>query len=102
MGHSGLVARRHHLHRRILQECREATFAKGASLKDRPASSTRVRRKHTPRDRHPRGEEVDESAFKTLVAKRSPSTVLASRNLGRKRSPEGSAPDSPTSLVRRV
>src|ERR1700730_3918777 len=28
-GHSGLVARRHHLHRRILQECREAYLRQG-------------------------------------------------------------------------
>jgi len=27
--HSDLVARRHHLHWRILQECREAYFSKG-------------------------------------------------------------------------
>jgi hypothetical protein len=67
-GHSGLVARRHHLHRRILQKRRELTFLKGASLKD-PARlfnsslDGNARRAIDIRE----GEEVAESAFKALI-----------------------------------
>src|SRR5882672_5891221 len=54
-GHSGLVARRHHLHRRILQECREAYLRqRRVSQRFGPSLQLESRRKHTPRDRHPR------------------------------------------------
>jgi len=68
------------------------TFAKGASLKDPARSSTRVSTETHGRaiDIH-EGEEVDESAFKALVRQAVALTVLASRNLRRKRSPEDSA-----------
>jgi len=67
-GHSGLVARRHHLHRRILQECREAYLPQGASLKDpaRLFNSSLDGNARRAIDIH-EGEEVDESAFKALV-----------------------------------
>jgi hypothetical protein len=66
------------------------TFAKGASLKDpaRLFNSSLDGNVRRAIDIH-EGEEVDESAFKALFARRSPSTVLASRNLRRKRSPKG-------------
>src|SRR5439155_2465695 len=54
-GHSGLVARRHHLHWRILQECREAYLRQGrVSEGSGPTLQLESRRKRTPRDRHPR------------------------------------------------
>src|ERR1035437_10180342 len=54
-GHSDLVARRHHLHWRILQECREAYLLQGrVSDRSGPSLQLESRRKHTPRDRHPR------------------------------------------------
>src|SRR5881397_1080953 len=54
-GHSGLVARRHHLHWRILQECREAYLLQGrVSEGSGPSLQLESRRKRTPRDRHPR------------------------------------------------
>jgi hypothetical protein len=70
------------------------TFAKGASLKD-PA-----RLFNSSLDGHARraidiheGEEVDESAFKALVRQAvALNTVLASRNLRRRRSPKGFRP----------
>ena len=68
-GHSGLVARRHHLHWRILQERREAYLRQrrvsegsGPSLFNSSLDGN-VRRAI---DIH-EGEEVDESAFKALV-----------------------------------
>ena len=68
-GHSGLVARRHHLHRRILtRTVVKLTFAKGASLQD-PAglfNSSLDGNARRAIDIH-EGEEVDESAFKALV-----------------------------------
>src|ERR1035437_1995270 len=66
------------------------TFSKGASLKDpaRLFNSSLDGNARRAIEIH-EGEEVDESAFKALVRKRSPSTVLASRNLRRKRSPKG-------------
>jgi len=62
------------------------TFAKGAHLKDpaRLFNSSLDGNARRAIDIH-EGEEVDESAFKA----QSPSTVLASRNLQRKRSPRG-------------
>jgi len=67
-GHSDLVARRHHLHWRILQECREAYLRQGrVSEGSGPSLQLESRRKRTPRDRHPRRKEVDESAFKALI-----------------------------------
>src|SRR5881296_2072564 len=55
-GHSDLVARRHHLHWRILQECREAYLLQGrVSEGSGPSLQLESRRKRTPRDRHPRG-----------------------------------------------
>src|SRR3989454_4981287 len=54
-GHSDLVARRYHLHRRILQECREAYLLQGrVSEGSGPSLQLESRRKRTPRDRHPR------------------------------------------------
>ena len=69
------------------------TFAKGASLKDpaRLFNSSLDGNVRRAIDIH-EGEEVDESAFKASFAKRSPSTVLASRNLRRRRSPKGFRP----------
>jgi hypothetical protein len=69
------------------------TLAKGASLKERArlfnsSLDGNVRRAI---DIH-EGEKVDESASRRSFAKRSPSTVLASRNLRRKRSPKGFRP----------
>ena len=53
--HPGLVARRHHLHWRILQECREANLRQGrVSEGSGPSLQLESRRKRTPRDRHPR------------------------------------------------
>ena len=67
-GHAGVVARRHHLHRRILQEGRELTFAKGASLEDpaRLFNSSLDGNVRRAIDIH-EGEEVDAAAFKALV-----------------------------------
>src|SRR2546425_4697928 len=54
-GHSGLVARRHHLYWRILQERREAYLLQGrVSERSGPSLQLESRRKRTPRDRHPR------------------------------------------------
>src|SRR4029077_12971231 len=54
-GHSDLVARRHHLHWRILQECRQAYLPQGrVSEGSGPSLQLESRRKRTPRDRHPR------------------------------------------------
>src|SRR6267142_5800640 len=53
-GHSDLVARRHHLHSRVLQECREADLRQGRVAEgSRPSLQLESRRKRTPRDRHP-------------------------------------------------
>src|SRR2546425_13163509 len=53
--HPGLVARRHHLHWRILQECREAYLRQGrVSEGSSPSLQLESRRKPTPRDRYPR------------------------------------------------
>ena len=67
-GHSGLVARRHHLHRRVLQEGREAHLRQGrVSEGPGPALQLEPRRKvRRAIDIH-EGEEVDEAAFKALV-----------------------------------
>jgi hypothetical protein len=68
-GHSGLVARRHHLYWRILQEGRKADLCQGrVSAGSGPplqfeSLDGNVRRAI---DLH-EGEEVDESAFKALV-----------------------------------
>src|SRR5207245_3692821 len=54
-GHSDLVARRHHLHWRILQECREAYLRQGrVSEGSGPSLQLESRRKRTPCDRPPR------------------------------------------------
>src|SRR5437667_8924454 len=54
-GHSDLVARRNHLHWRILQECREAyLLQRRVSEGSGPSLQLESRRKRTPRDRHPR------------------------------------------------
>src|SRR5439155_11209302 len=54
-GHPDLVARRHHLHWRILQECREAYLRQGRlSEGSGPSLQLESRRKRTPRGRHPR------------------------------------------------
>src|SRR3989454_2922052 len=51
-GHSDLVARRHHLHWRILQECREAYLRQGRVPEGSgPPLQLESRRKRTPRDR---------------------------------------------------
>ena len=67
-GHSGVVARRHHLHRRILKNAVKLTFAKGAFLKDpaRLFNSSLDGNVRRAIDIH-EGETVDASAFKTLV-----------------------------------
>ena len=79
------------------------TFAKGASLKDpaRLFNSSLDGNVRRAIDIHER-EAVDESAFKALVreAVALNSTVLASRNLRRKRSPKGFG-NRRTFLVRR-
>src|SRR5438093_6189495 len=50
-GHSDLVARRHHLYWRILQECREAYLLQGrVSEGSGPSLQLESRRKGTPRD----------------------------------------------------
>src|SRR4029077_19427961 len=47
--------RRHHLHWRILQKCRETYLRQGrVSEGSVPSLQLESRRKHTPRDRHPR------------------------------------------------
>jgi len=81
-GHSDLVARRHHLHWRSYKNVVKLTFSKGASLKDpaRLFNSSLDGNARRAIDIH-EGEQVDESAFRRSFAKRSPSTVLASRNL---------------------
>ena len=58
------------------------TFARGASLKDPARLFNSSLEGNTRRaiDIH-EGEEVDESAFQASFARRSPSTVLASRNV---------------------
>ena len=57
-GHSDLVARRHHLHWRIVQECREAYVRQGrVSEGSGPSLQLESRRKRTPRDRYPRRKE---------------------------------------------
>ena len=45
-GHSHMVARRAHLHRRTLKRVVKLTFAKGASLKDPASLSTRASIRH--------------------------------------------------------
>ena len=67
------------------------TFAKGASLEDpaRLFNSSLDGNVRRAIDIH-EGEDVDEPAFKALGARRSRATVPASRNLPRRRSPEGS------------
>ena len=67
-GDPGLVARRHRLHRRDLQEGREDDFAKGASLKDpsglfNSSLDGNVRRAI---DIH-EGEKIDAPALKALI-----------------------------------
>ena len=67
-GHPRLVARRDHLHRRVLQVGREADLRKGASLKD-PAKLFNSSLEGNARraiDIH-EGEEVDAGAFKALI-----------------------------------
>src|SRR6202030_3292895 len=67
-GHSDLVARRHHLHWRILQEYREAYLRQGR-VSEEPArlfNSSLDGNTRRAIDIH-EGEEVDESAFKALV-----------------------------------
>ena len=67
-GHSDLVARRHHLHWRILQECREAYLPQGRVSEGSGPSLNSSLDGNARRaiDIH-EGEEVDESAFKALV-----------------------------------
>jgi len=68
-GHSDLVARRHHLHRRILQECREAYLPQGrVSEGSGPSVQLESRRKRTAaRSTSTKEKKCDESAFKALV-----------------------------------
>jgi len=63
-GHSGLVARGHHLHQRVVK----LTFAKGASLTDpaRLFNSSLDGKVRRAIDIH-EGEEVNERAFTALV-----------------------------------
>lgn len=63
-----MVARRHDLHRRNLQERSKLTFAKGAALDD-PSGLFNVSRECSTRraiDLH-EGEKIDEEAFKAPV-----------------------------------
>ena len=64
------------------------TFAKGASLKDPPVSSTRVSREtYAARSTSMKEKKLTRPPSRRSFAKRSRSTVPAGRNLGRKRSP---------------
>ena len=65
--HPGLVARWHHLHWRILQECREADLRQGRGTEGSSRLFNSSLDGNVPRDRHPQEEDVDASAFKTLV-----------------------------------
>jgi len=81
-GHSDLVARRHHLHWRIYKNVVKLTFSKGASLKDPAVSSTRVSTEtHAARSTSSKEKKLTSPPSRRSFAKRSPSTVLASRNL---------------------
>jgi len=75
-GHSDLVARRHHLHWRILQECREAYLRQGRVSEDpaRLFNSSLDGNTRRAIDIH-EGEEVDESG---LQGARSPSVAFNS------------------------
>ena len=67
-GDSGLVARRHHLHRRILQAGRETHLRQGRVLQGSgPSLQLESRRQGAPCDRHPGRREIDGSAFKALI-----------------------------------
>src|SRR2546422_952092 len=69
------------------------TLAKGASLKDPAVSSTRVSTEtHAARSTSTKEKKLTSPPSRRSFAKRSPSTVLASRNLRRKRSPKGFRP----------
>ena len=67
-GHSDLVARRHHLHWRVLQECRETYLCQGRVSEGSAALFNSSLDGNTRRaiDMH-EGEVVDESAFKALI-----------------------------------
>jgi hypothetical protein len=67
-GHSGLVARRHHLHWRILQECREAYLRQGRISEGSARLFNSSLDGNTRRaiDIH-EGEEIDEPAFQALI-----------------------------------
>src|SRR5712692_3573172 len=86
-GHSGLVARRHHLHWRILQEGREAYLRQGRVSSTRVSTETYAARSTSTKEK-----KLTSPPSRRSFAKRSPSTVLASRNLRRKRSPKGFRP----------
>src|SRR5437667_8869435 len=87
--HPGLVARRHHLHWRILQKRREAYLRQGrVSEGPGPSLQLESRRKRTPRSTSTREKKLTSPPSRRSFTKRRPSTVLASRNL-RKRSPKG-------------
>src|SRR6267378_997481 len=60
----------------------------------RPVSSTRVSTEtHAARSTSTKEKKLTRPPSRRSFAKRSPSTVLASRNLRRERSPKGSAPE---------
>ena len=67
------------------------TLAKGASLKIRPVSSTQASTETCAvRSTFTMAKKLTSPPSRRPLAKRSPSTVLANRNLRKKRSPEGS------------
>ena len=65
---SGLVSRRADLYRRVVQKCREATFAYGAALEDPSGLFNSSLEGNTRRaiDFH-EGDQIDEDAFKALI-----------------------------------
>ena len=105
-GNAGLVARRHHLHRRVLQGQGEAHLRQGR-VSERSGASLQLepRWQHAPRDRHPgRRRTWTSPPSRHSFARRSRSTVpersLESRN--RRRRPTGRLPTSALTALRAV
>ena len=93
-GHSRMVARRDHLHRRVLQVEVKLTFAKGASLKDPAKLFNSSLDGNTRRaiDIH-EGEEVDAARSRRSSVPRSPSIHPAERQgQGERSKPRDSRP----------
>ena len=87
-GHSRVVARRHHLHRRVLQEGREADVRQGrVARRIRPGSSTRASTATSAaRSTSTRAKRSTRPPSRRSCAKRSPSTAPVRRRLRRSRS----------------